>query len=65
MYGNCPVCGKRFGTLDGINHYSVCNHIVIINLLNQLTDDERLNIFNEYCKHCGNKNSNCQCANDD
>jgi rRNA maturation protein Nop10 len=65
MYGNCPVCGERYGNIDGMKFYPSCEHMQIINKLNQLTDDERFKMFLEYCTHCGSKDSNCQCANDD
>ena len=31
----------------------------------QLTDDERLEIMNNYCKYCGCNDSRCQCWNDE
>ena len=37
----------------------------IIEELNKLTDEERLEIFDHYCKECGKKNPRCQCWNDD
>jgi hypothetical protein len=33
--------------------------------LNTMTDEERLEIFNHYCKHCGSTNTNCYCARND
>jgi hypothetical protein len=33
--------------------------------LKDLTDEERLEIFNKFCKSCGSKNNKCQCWNDD
>lgn len=33
--------------------------------LDSLTDEQRMDIFNKYCKHCGSKDSGCQCWNDD
>lgn len=32
--------------------------------LESLTDEERVEIFNKYCKHCGSKNPSCKCWND-
>ena len=26
MYGHCPICGKRYGTMDGMN-FTYCKHI--------------------------------------
>lgn len=37
----------------------------IIYLLNKLTDEERLEIFDEFCLKCGSNNPKCQCWNDD
>jgi hypothetical protein len=37
----------------------------ILELLNQLTDEERLDIFSEYCRTCGSKDPRCQCWNDE
>jgi len=33
--------------------------------LNSLSDDERMDMFSEYCKYCGENNPNCQCWNDE
>jgi hypothetical protein len=33
--------------------------------LDYLTDDQRLEIISHYCKHCGSKDTNCQCWNDE
>lgn len=37
----------------------------IIENLDKLTDDERLEIFNYYCKVCGNLDPSCACWNDE
>lgn len=34
-------------------------------LFKLLTDEERLEIINEYCKYCGSSDSGCQCWNDE
>lgn len=34
---------------------------VIIRLMNLLTDDERLDVFLEYCEGCGSKDKGCKC----
>ena len=34
-------------------------------LLDNLSDDERYDLFHEYCVHCGDKNPKCQCWNDE
>lgn len=33
--------------------------------LDQLTNEERLDIFTEYCRACGSKDPKCQCWNDE
>jgi len=38
---------------------------VIANNLYQLSDTERKDLFNLFCKHCGSKDPNCQCHNDE
>lgn len=35
----------------------------ILDTLDILTDDERLEIINRYCKYCGCKDQGCQCWN--
>lgn len=35
------------------------------NLLFELTDDERESVFGLFCKHCGAKDTRCQCWNDE
>ena len=37
----------------------------IIRLLDCMSSDERMEVFGEYCKHCGDKNPHCQCWNDE
>jgi predicted Zn-ribbon and HTH transcriptional regulator len=34
-------------------------------LLEKLSDDERLMLFSDYCKHCGSEDPHCQCWNDE
>lgn len=34
-------------------------------LLNSLTDDQRLSLIGSYCHGCGSTDKNCQCWNDD
>jgi hypothetical protein len=37
----------------------------IIRLLDTISDKERMEVFAEYCTHCGDKNPKCQCWNDE
>ncbi len=37
----------------------------IIGLLNELTDYGRLDVFANYCKECGTKNTPCNCWKED
>ena len=34
-------------------------------LLAKLTDEQRLELFHEYCLACGNDNPKCRCWNDE
>lgn len=34
-------------------------------LLKKLTYDERMDLFEDYCKYCGDPNPSCQCWNDE
>jgi hypothetical protein len=27
MYGSCPECGAKYGTMDGINYFDACDHV--------------------------------------
>ena len=36
-----------------------------VNALLKLTDEERFNAIHYFCVHCGTKDTNCQCWNDD
>jgi len=39
---------------------------IVKELMNILTDEQRLIIINSYCKYCGSKNpNNCKCIGDD
>jgi hypothetical protein len=51
-----------------INHRGIemtAKQLTILQLLNELTDEERTDIFYEYCRYCGSKNPRCQCMNDE
>ena len=34
-------------------------------ILDELNDSERQEVFSKYCPHCGDKNPQCQCWNDE
>jgi hypothetical protein len=34
-------------------------------LVDMLTDEERMDLFHNYCVHCGTDNPGCQCWNDE
>ena len=36
-----------------------------IKILNKFTEEERLEVMNQYCKSCGSDNPKCQCWNDE
>jgi len=37
----------------------------LLEILDALSDEQRLTIINRYCKYCGSKDTKCQCWNDD
>jgi hypothetical protein len=37
----------------------------LIDILNQLTDDERVELISNYCTHCGSVDPFCQCWDDE
>jgi len=39
--------------------------IMMIDALKTYTDEERLEIFSEFCDHCGCEDPKCQCWNDE
>lgn len=39
--------------------------IAAVNALNELTNDERAEVFARYCVHCGSNDPTCQCWNDE
>lgn len=61
---------------DVLNHLEVRAHCLQVSraLLNQidlkalvanLSDDERMEIFSDYCKFCGSDTPRCPCENDE
>lgn len=34
-------------------------------IMDEMTDDERLSLMQEYCVHCGTKHTPCYCMRDD
>ena len=41
------------------------NKEVIISKMKKMTDYERLDIITEFCKYCGDLDSDCHCSNDE
>lgn len=39
MYGNCQVCGARFGTTDGKMWYLPCEHMRLKLKLDEIRDE--------------------------
>lgn len=33
--------------------------------LSNMTDEQRMDVFSKYCRHCGSDNPDCQCWNDE
>jgi hypothetical protein len=70
---------QKFSPTDNGKHIPTVNQITTIKALDKLnkeyfliqetldslTDEERLTLISHYCKHCGRRNSNCQCQNDE
>jgi len=38
---------------------------LVIDLMMQLTDEQRMDVMNSFCKHCGCDNKYCSCWNDE
>ena len=54
----CDKCGTSYITRqDTIN--------LVKEKLKYLSDEERLDIFSDYCQSCGCNNPQCQCWNDE
>ena len=60
---------KRFNNLidwsiqlDAMQEYATQNVKI---LLDNMTDEQRLEIFDNYCKFCGSKNTHCYCQKDE
>ena len=34
-------------------------------LVSHLTDEQRIDVFGSYCRHCGTPDAPCQCMNDE
>ena len=66
---NCGASGaERYGEFAAKQATAIWNERVskgIIIELNQLKNEERLEIFNQFCKHCGDKDIYCSCWNDE
>lgn len=39
--------------------------VIATNALLALTDEERLDLFSDYCRNCGKADPSCQCWNDE
>jgi len=55
--------------LGGDGHYSPykikATVETLITLMQLMTDDERMDVMGEFCRHCGDINPRCQCWNDE
>ena len=72
---NDIISGLKWGNLDPIEAHD--RVLLLFNVMpslpldeiklamDKLTDEERMTIFSNYCKHCGSADLNCQCWNDD
>lgn len=55
VHGNLVFTGKQSDAFKGITRA----------FLNQLTPDQRKEVFNNFCVHCGTNNLPCYCWNDE
>ncbi|MBK8184778.1 MAG: hypothetical protein IPK63_18625 [Candidatus Competibacteraceae bacterium] len=37
----------------------------LVALMQRMTDEERMDVMSEFCRHCGDTNPCCQCWNDE
>ena len=49
--------------LDAFTQERVVEHIV--DELLAMSEDDRLEVFSHFCRHCGRNDKRCQCWNDD
>lgn len=62
--------GLPYGMLFGVTESPVFDYpdkgnidpVDILTSLNEMTNDERIEIFSHFCGHCGCKNPSCGCA---
>lgn len=59
---SCTASDGRPVTSEDIEHSKVLD---AIEMLHGLTHEQRTDIFNQFCKHCGSKDPDCQCWNDE
>ena len=54
-------------TLPSVYNVPFKNYSVdtIVNIIKNLSEDDRMKIFNKFCKHCGSDDPGCQCWNDE
>ena len=65
----CANSLPRESVIDKCKYYGHSKNEIDIEsikeLFAKLTNDERMEVMGDYCKHCGRDDSGCQCWNDD
>ena len=70
----CTSCKNCFGHDDDNNwvkcklYHNEYNKSILLktkDMFSKLTDEQRMEVMGDYCKHCGRHDNNCQCFNDD
>lgn len=66
---NKPYFAKYLPVEGNCRHNNPCLYDIpplpLRQQLDQLTDNQRVELFSHYCKHCGSKNIKCQHQNDE
>jgi len=56
-------------SLDGQGHYTAykikATVETLVELMKRMTDEERMDVMGEFCRHCGDTDPRCQCWNDE
>ena len=71
---SCTSCKNCVGH-DDDNHWVKCQlyhneykKSILLktkDMFSKLTDEQRIEVMGDYCKHCGSHDNTCQCFNDD
>jgi len=65
MLGAVRGACLKFGDWDNYKDKMEFENQMVASFVASMTDEQRVELFSKYCKHCGSDDPGCQCMNDE